>query len=309
MDNFKLITPVAFIIFNRPDTTAKVFEQIRLAKPPKLLVIADGPRETRTGEAEKCAHTRAIIDTVDWNCEVLTNYSEVNLGCKRRVSSGLDWVFQMVEEAIVLEDDCMPDPTFFQFCQEMLEKYRTDDRIMMISGDNFQFGRHQTEYSYYFSRYVHIWGWATWRRSWQCYDVDVKMWPEIRDNNLLNNIFGTIGGRKFWHKILQRTYEGKSDTWDYQLAFASIIRNKLNIMPNVNLISNIGFGPCATHAVKINHLSAIPTEPISFPLKHPPFMIINQAADESTECDQFSKSPMRIVNKIKRQINNWLYSY
>ena len=156
-NEWQLTTPVVFIIFNRPDTTAKVFEAIRQAKPPKLLVIADGARIDKPGEAEKCAAARAIINQVDWQCEVLTNYSNVNLGCRKRVSSGLDWVFEQVEEAIVLEDDCLPHPSFFQYCQELLEKYRDDERIMMISGDNFQFGNETTEYSYYFSRYGHCW--------------------------------------------------------------------------------------------------------------------------------------------------------
>lgn len=161
MPEFQLTTPVAFIIFNRPDTTEKVFAEIAKAKPPKLLVIGDGPRVSRQGEAEKVAAARSIIQCVDWDCEVQTNFSDVNLGCKRRVSSGIDWVFEQVEEAIILEDDCLPDPTFFRFCEELLARYRHDQRIGMISGDNFQFGSRRNDDSYYFSKYVHIWGWAT----------------------------------------------------------------------------------------------------------------------------------------------------
>jgi hypothetical protein len=165
MADFQLTTPVAFLIFNRPDTTAKVFEAIRQAKPPKLLVVADGPRPDRPDDIEKCKAARGVVEQVDWDCEVLRNYSDVNLGCKKRVSSGLDWVFNTVEEEIILEDDCLPHPTFFRFCEELLDYYRHDERIMVISGDNFQFGRNCTEYSYYFSRYNHCWGWSTWRRS------------------------------------------------------------------------------------------------------------------------------------------------
>lgn len=161
MYDFQLKTPVAFLIFNRPDTTRRVFAEIAKARPPKLLVVADGPRADHPDDVEKCAAVRAIIDGIDWDCKVLTNYSDINLGCKRRVSSGLDWVFDTVEEAIILEDDCLPHPAFFRFCEEMLNKYRDDKRIAMISGDNFQFGRKRTEYSYYFSRYPHIWGWAS----------------------------------------------------------------------------------------------------------------------------------------------------
>ena len=148
MKNFELTTPVAFIIFNRPDTTEQVFQRIREAKPKKLLVIADGPRENRIGEDEKCAKTRAIIDQVDWDCEVLKNYSSINLGCGKRPATGITWVFEQVEEAIILEDDCLPHPTFFRFCQEMLQRYATDERIMHISGNNFQFKENKTKYSY-----------------------------------------------------------------------------------------------------------------------------------------------------------------
>src|SRR6185369_14461868 len=170
MADWALTTPVAFIIFNRPDTTEKVFAEIARARPPKLLVIADGPRAGRAGEADRCAATRAIIDRVDWDCKVLTNYSDVNLGCKNRVASGIDWVFEQVPEAIILEDDCLPDPTFFRFCEELLIRYREDERISQICGANFQFGRKRSNDSYYFSRYNHIWGWASWRRAWQHYD-------------------------------------------------------------------------------------------------------------------------------------------
>ena len=162
-----LSTPVAFIIFNRPDTTEIVFETIRQAKPSKLLVVADGPRTDRSGEVEKCTATRAVIERVDWECEVITNYSDVNLGCKRRVSGGIDWIFSQVEEAIILEDDCLPAPSFFQFCQTMLERYRYDDRISMIGGSNYQQENSRTSDSYFFTKYAHIWGWATWRRAWK----------------------------------------------------------------------------------------------------------------------------------------------
>lgn len=186
MSSWQLKTPIAFIIFNRPDTTARVFAEIAKAKPPKLLVVADGARSNRQGEAEKVAATRAIIEQVNWPCEVITNFSDKNLGCKNRVSTGIDWVFEQVPEAIILEDDCLPDPSFFRFCEEMLEKYRDDQRIGMISGDNLQFGRRRNNDSYYFSRYVHIWGWASWRDKWQSsYDVRMKKWPEVRDGNWL----------------------------------------------------------------------------------------------------------------------------
>ena len=151
MSEWQLKTPVCFIIFNRPDVTERVFQVIRQAKPPKLLVVADGARANKIGEQEKCLATRAIIHQVDWNCEVLTNYSDVNLGCRKRIYTGLDWVFSQVEEAIILEDDCLPDPSFFRFCEELLEEYRHNTKIMLVSGQNLQFGQKRRNYSYYFS--------------------------------------------------------------------------------------------------------------------------------------------------------------
>ena len=291
-------TPVAFIIFNRPDTTAKVFEAIRQAKPSKLLVVADGARQGKVGEAEKCAATRAIINGVDWECEVLTNYSDVNLGCKRRVSSGIDWVFQQAEEAIILEDDCLPDPSFFPYCEELLERYRHDTRVMSISGDNFQFGRKRTTDSYYFSRYNHVWGWASWRRAWKHYDVNMQLWQTVRDGGWLEDLLGDSSELRMWHQNFQRIFDGKVDTWDYQWVFACWIQSGLIIVPNVNLISNIGFGADATHTTSaVNELANLPVEAVSFPLKHCEFVVRDAQAD-SFEASSSSNLLLRVKDLI-----------
>jgi hypothetical protein len=305
MSDFQLKTPVAFIIFNRPDTTKRVFAEIAKARPPKLLVIADGPRATRPDDAEKCAAARAIIDNVDWDCEVLTNYSDVNMGCKRRVSSGLDWVFDTVDEAIILEDDCLPHPTFFRFCEEMLEKYRDDERIAMISGDNFQFGRKRTEYSYYFSRYPHIWGWASWRRAWENYDVDMKQWPEIRDGGWLEDLLGSKVSYLYWKYIFENVYKGKIDTWDYQWTFSCWIQGALAVIPNVNLVSNIGFGIKAEHTKVKDKFAEIETESMSDPISHPEYILRDSKADFLVENKMFSGTSLmlrvihRAINKLK----------
>jgi len=301
MSNYQLKTPVAFIIFNRPDTTKSVFAEIAKARPPKLLVIADGPRADHPDDAKKCAAVRAIIDGVDWDCEVLTNYSDVNLGCKRRISSGLDWVFDTVEKAIIFEDDCLPHPTFFRFCEELLEKYRDDERIAMISGNNFQFGRKRTEYSYYFSRYTHIWGWASWRRAWGNYDVDMKMWPEIRDGEWLKDLFGAKRSVWYWKYIFENVYKGKIDTWDYQWTFACWIQNALTVLPNVNLVSNIGFGSEAVHTIEKNKFSNMKTEPVTFPISHPPYILRDSVTDYITEKTNFSGQLLKkgIIEIIK----------
>jgi len=302
--DFQLTTPVAFIIFNRADTTERVFAEIAKARPSKLLVVGDGPRASRQGEAEKVAVTRAIIQRVDWDCEVLTNFSDVNLGCKKRVSSGIDWVFEQVEEAIIIEDDCLPDPTFFRFCQEMLERYRNDQRIGMISGDNFQFGRRYGTDSYYFSKYVHIWGWATWRDRWVgCYDVTVSKWPHIRDEGRLIDMVGDAREVVYWGKIFERVFRGQIDTWDYQWVFANWIEGRSNIIPAGNIISNIGFDQNATHTTGDSELANMPIAPMNFPLKHPVGIFKNVRADHFSEQKCFH---VPFWKRVRNKISGWL---
>lgn len=293
MTDWKLQTPVAFLIFNRPDTTARVFAEIARAKPPQLLIVADGPRPDRPGEEEKCAAARAIVEQVDWDCQVMHNYADSNLGCKRRISSGLDWVFKNVEEGIILEDDCLPHPTFFRFCEELLIRFRDDERIMMISGDNFQFGRQRTRYSYYFSRYAHIWGWASWGRAWQHYDVNLRLWAEIRQGNWLQDLLGNRKKVGFWTETFNAVSAGEIDTWDHQWTFACWAQNGANIMPKVNLVENIGFSPDATHTNGKNKTPSI-AEPMVFPLDHPPYYIWDSLADRNTELLFFTKPSLLI---------------
>ncbi|MCC5899573.1 MAG: glycosyltransferase family 2 protein [Phormidium sp. BM_Day4_Bin.17] len=264
-----------------------MFEAIRQAQPPKLLVIADGPRPERPGEADQCAAARSIIDRVDWDCEVLTNYSDRNLGCRHRVSSGLTWAFNTVEEAIVLEDDCLPHPSFFRFCQELLEKYRDEPRVMSISGNNFQFGQRRTPYSYYFSRYNHIWGWASWRRAWQHYDLSMQVWPRLRTSDWLKTKLGHPQIIQYWSRIFQMAYEG-FDTWDYAWLFACWYQDGLIALPEVNLVSNIGFGELATHTKMNSRFSNIPAQQVNLPLFHPDKILVCNDADIHTERIMFS---------------------
>ncbi|WP_373540795.1 glycosyltransferase family 2 protein [Chamaesiphon sp.] len=294
-------TPVVFIIFNRKETTHRVFEAIRQAQPTQLFVIADGPRSDKIGEAEKCMATRAIIDRVDWDCEVKTNYSDINLGCKLRPSTGIDWVFKQVEEAIILEDDCLPDPTFFAFCDEMLEKYRHDTRIMAIGGNNFQFGRQRTNDSYYFSRFPHCWGWATWRRAWAHFDIDIKLWPTVRDGDWLRDILTEDAQVKTWEQTFQSVYEHKIDTaWDYQWTFACWINSGLAILPNTNLVTNIGFGADATHTTGgVNKLANMPVKGLTQPLQHPRFVVRDAAADRYTYQNIFD---VTLLTRLKKAI-------
>lgn len=298
MHDWQLKTPVAFIIFNRPATTERVFAEIAKAKPPKLLVVADGPRKNRANDAENCAAVRAVIDRVNWDCEVLKNFSDHNLGCRLRVSSGIDWVFEQVEEAIILEDDCLPDPTFFRFCQDLLDRYRHDSRIGVISGDNFQFNRRRNNDSYYFSKYVHIWGWATWRDRWVGhYDVSMSNWPRIRDEGWLVDMVGSKREARYWHRIFERVRRGKINAWDYQWFFANLLEGRTAILPTVNLISNIGFGANATNTKGSSNVANLPLEPMIFPLKHPIGLI------RDVQADRFSETKCFRVPFIKRVLN------
>ncbi|WP_192924993.1 hypothetical protein [Sodalinema gerasimenkoae] len=291
MTPWTLQTPVILLIFNRPDTTERVFEAIRQAQPTQLLIIADGPRPDHPQDAHQCAAAREIINHVDWDCDLLKHYSQENLGCRRRVSSGLTWAFQQVEEAIILEDDCLPHPSFFRFCQELLEKYRDEPRIMSISGNNFQFGQRRTPYSYYFSRYNHIWGWATWRRAWQQYDLSMKAWPKLRSSDWLQNKLQHPQVAQYWSRIFDMAYQG-FDTWDYAWLFACWYHEGLIALPEVNLVSNIGFNDQATHTKTKSRLADIPVQAAEFPLSHPETLQQNLEADAFTEKYIFSGADM-----------------
>lgn len=310
-NTYTLNTPVALLLFNRPSTTAQVLEAVRMAKPPKLLVVADGPRKDRQDDSEKCAAVRALIDTVDWECQIFKNYSDINLGSYKRNSSGLNWIFSTVEEAIVLEDDCLPHPSFFRYCEELLNYYRHDERVMIISGDNFLRGRYKTPYSYYFSRYPHTWGWASWRRTWQSVDLEMEYWPEFRQNNGLQGVFCDSRAIKFWDNLFQDIYTGKRrSAWDYKLTLTSFMRNSFSILPSVNLVSNIGHGLDATHTKdKSDPLANLPVKEIICPLQHPSYILRNPKADEFTQTSFFSSPTFisRFQRKFVSSISKLLF--
>lgn len=283
-------TPILFIIFNRPDTTQEVFNAIRAIKPKKLYVTADGARTGNQNDLMNCPKTREIIK-IDWDCEVKTLYRDENLGCRNAVSDAITWFFNQEEKGIILEDDCLPDLSFFPFCEELLEKYKNNEEIMLISGDNFQNGKKQGDASYYFSRYNHIWGWASWRRVWKHYDVDMKTFPENKEKGFLNEIFLSKKARNYWLKRFEKAYNGEINTWDYQWTYSIFSRYGISILPNENLISNIGFGNQSTHTAKMNNKMAnLPISSITFPLTHPSKIKINTQADDYTFKTIFSPS-------------------
>lgn len=295
-------TPVVLIIFNRREAAEKVLAKIREAQPPRLFVVADGPRQNRVSDLENCRAARAVIERVDWNCEVLANFAEKNLGCRRRISSGLDWVFAQTEEAIILEDDCVPHPDFFRFCEELLDRYRDDHRVMHIGGTNYQFGRRRFPYSYYFSRYNHCTGWATWRRAWNYFDVEMTLWPELRDRDLLNDILSDARAVADWQRAFQMVYEGRIDSWAYCWTLSCWAQSGLTVLPSVNLISNIGFNENGSHTRnRYSKFANMAVQELEFPLQHPPFILRDNEADRYTQRNNFRRSLIaRLGSRILR---------
>jgi hypothetical protein len=297
-----LRTPVGFIVFHRPELTDRVFAEIAKARPPKLLVAADAPRADRPGEAEDCRAVRAIVERVDWPCEVLTDYAKQHLGCGLRESSAMDWFFEQAEEVIILEDDTLPNQSFFRFCEELLERYRDDERVMAIGGNNFLGNRGVSPYSYYFSRYVMSWGWASWRRAWRYYDYEIKLWPALRKTGWLNSIFDDRRASTYWADIFDRVPD--HDTWDYQFLFACWTQHGLSIVPDVNLVSNIGYGVKAAHTHQHGPLAGVPAMDTSFPLRHPPYMVRNADADASADQELFlgAASGSSLYRRLRRRL-------
>jgi hypothetical protein len=298
----QLNTAILFILFNRTDTSLQVLQSIREVKPKRLYFFADGARPHVETDKEQCARARKIVDQVDWPCEIKTFFLEENLGPRLALGKGISWFFEHEEEGIILEHDCLPSTSFYSFCETLLAHYRDDERIMHISGDNFQFGIKRGNSSYYFSRYNHIWGFATWRRAWKHYDVTMKLYPEFKRQGYMNTIIKDKRIAKFWIKLLDETYLGKIATWDYQWAFSMWCQNGLAILPNQNLVSNIGFDALALNTVDSGHKVAnIPTSEIQH-IIHPSFFIVDDKADNYSMNYIFYPT---IINLAKKKLKKW----
>ncbi len=270
-------TPILFIIFNRPETTKRVFDEIRKVKPAQLFIAGDGPRENNNSDIEKCKITREIVGNIDWPCEIKTLFREKNLGCKTGVSSAIDWFFQHVESGIILEDDCLPNQSFFPFCEELLTKYRNEEKIMMISGFNIH-EIWKTDSSYFYSKYGSIWGWATWNRAWKLYDVTMNSWFDEKNKKQIRKNIGKRWQWKIKEWSYNKTAKGEKDTWDYQWEYARILNSGLSIIPTYNLVKNIGINIDATHSGNIE-LSQIKTRNIEFPIVHTTIMQADENYD------------------------------
>lgn len=305
-------TPIAYIVFNRPSHTEQTFEVLRQQRPSQLFIIADGPRGDHPTDAESCVAVRALVEQVDWPCEVHRNYAESNLGLKRRVSSGLDWVFGHVERAIVLEDDCVAHPDFFRFCDTLLERYADDERVAVVTGNNFQDGRQRGDASYYFSKYNHCWGWATWRRTWRQYQGDMPFWPEWRTSEAWMRQMPDKVERRYWQGIFERVRAGQIDSWAYPWTGSVWYRGGLTATPNLNLVSNIGFGPDATHTASPDSpFAAMATGPLGA-ITHPEMIAQDRAADRFAFDYHFGGRWQRFPGsllRLPRRAPGLLYQY
>lgn len=292
------------LVFNRPELTRRLIQNLQRVKPQKIFVVADGPRIGNKHDIEDCRATRAAIEDIDWPCDLVMKYSDMNLGCYRNVADGLTWVFTQVDEAIILEDDCLPHPTFFPYCEELLSRYRDDLRVGVISGNNFQHGVKRGEASYYFSIFNHLWGWATWKRSWSFFDHEMLSWQRGEDAGWLMNLWKEYPqAAAYWVANFDRVSQKKIDSWGYRWTYACWKNQLLTAIPEVNLVSNIGFGPKSTHTKNKNDVAAnIAAEAMIFPLRHPSLVTPNRDADIYTQKTIFTPSLLR---RIQRKLTDF----
>lgn len=289
-------TPVALLVFNRPHTTQKLFKAIRQAKPKKLFIIADGPRKDKPKESLLCEETRAIFSQIDWKCEVYKRYSDVNIGLKENVSSGINWVFENTEKAIILEDDCLPTPDFFKFCEENLDRYQHDKRIMMICGTNLLGEWKPNCQSYHFSYHQHCWGWATWKRAWSYYDSEMSLWKKECFQNQLKHLVGNHQRYLSYKNRFDNVYTNKVSSWAIRWHYSCLTQSGMSIIPAVNLITNIGFGEDATNTQSKDLRAFLPTRKMQFPLQLPETVI----RDIDYEDKIFTRHGTRRRKKISR---------
>ncbi len=259
-------TPILFLVFNRPDVTKKVFSEIKKIKPSRLFIAADGPRDSKQGEHEKCKEVRRIVSEINWECEVETLFREKNLGCGRAVSGAITWFFEQVDMGIILEDDCLPNNSFFRYCEILLKKYATYENVGMIAGSN-ALSVWKSEYAYFFSHYAQIWGWATWKRAWEKYDFEMSSYNSSDVSDLKRTFQNNEMQTKAFKKIFDSytTNPNKGYTWDYQWVYTIAKNNMYCITPTKNLIKNIGFGNDATHTSH-NNQEDIKVYDLVFPL-------------------------------------------
>ena len=274
-------TPVLLIIFNRWDTALQVVSVLKKAEMKNLYIYCDGPRKEILEESNTLITAQnKILEAIDWPCEIKTNFRQENEGPRLAIGKAINWLFENEEFGIILEHDCVPAISFFSFCSRLLNYYKEDERIWHISGDNFQFGKIRGEGTYYFSKLNHIWGFATWKRAWKYYDVDMKNYESFKKQKIIRNILNDERSIKIWEDIFEKAYHQQIVTWDYQWTFAMWSNNGLAILPNVNLVSNVGFGSLALNTTNPNHLLAYMQTSEIKDIIHPTFVLADKEADK-----------------------------
>ena len=297
--DFKFYTPVLLIGYNRPDCIIEVIEALKKVRPEKVYVFCDGPK---IGDIENQNQVKMVRDickkNIDWNCEIRTNYKDQNMGCRAGVKHAIDWFFSHEEAGIILEDDIVPIESFFTFCQEMLEFYKDDTRIAQICGLSREADTYPPEASYSFSRFPHIWCWATWSRSWKLYDNNMSNWNEIKNRGLFDQL-GDKNYSSYWTNHFNLMSDGALDTWDYVWAYSVLTQNMISVVPKNNLISNIGFGELATHTS--NYSGQLPeTSSLEFPIIHPVDFIIDDSvtADIAYQTMNAPEHKRKLMHKV-----------
>ena len=298
LDN-QLQAPVVIVVFNRPDLLKALLGQIKLARPKKVYVLADAPRVNNPADAFLCSEVRKIIDHFDLGCDVIKCYRTENLGCKKNIETGLNWFFEQEESGIILEDDCLPNLDFFRFCDQMLKEYKDDSKIFSITGDNFQNNQPRGSGEYYVSKYMHCWGWATWRRAWKSYDGDISFWPSWKNSPEWNALNPNPGESKYWIKIFDAVHNKEINSWAYPWLATSWYFGGNTITPNVNLVKNVGFGANATNTQFNNGLEGLQTHLLPKVISSPDSLEPDLAADRYAFYSAFK---MPLLRKIGNRL-------
>jgi hypothetical protein len=305
MSHAGLQVPVVLFIFNRPANTGRVMNAIRKAQPAQFFVVGDGPRPNRPGDSQFCEEARQIATRVDWPCDVKTRFRDDNVGCDRSIVDGLDWAFSCVTNAIILEDDCLPDESFFPYCAELLDRYHDQPDVAMISGFNGVAENKVPPESYYFGFVGSSWGWATWSDRWQKLDRRLEDWPSRRASSLGSFLRRTWDRKYYTARFDECMQSPETSPWDYRWFYSRLYFGGLAAIPRVNLISNIGFGGDATHTVNEEPYPLPALRHLAFPLKHPATIRRNQAMDELTLNRLRYPLHHLVALKIRKLLSSW----
>jgi hypothetical protein len=290
---------VLLVLYRRPEATRRVFERIAAARPQRLFIAADGA--ATAADREPCDRSRAAVERIDWPCDVAREFSSSNIGLDARVTSAIRWAFESVDSLIVLEDDCLPHPRFFAFCESLLERYRDDERVMHVSGECYRHTR-AGDCSYFFSKYPLAWGWATWKRAWMHYDPALATWPRFRTQPEAKALFDTADERDYWMSTFADVHEHAAQRpWDYAWYYACMTKG-LSIHPAVNLVSNIGYGPSASHTRGESELSNRSAESLEEALRHPERVVRDRQADMDTFDVRFPGAVLKRQRSLRHQL-------